>query len=237
MLLKSYPGITTVFSPITLSEAFSTRTVSVSGVLGIVHSSQLPSVLLPPYCFHLLVHPCLICHNFMLTYCSKTIAAALSEECKQGSVISSPFLPIPLPAGMDFTGNEGTIATKKWLRSARAEGWQMIPCHSDLCLATAVYSQAKCSPVQVCVCLCSQLWDANGIPLIIRREDMSSFIKNPSSGVPHSLNPSIPCMPLLLRGWKKRKAQCYWLLISGIIYFREELRQERKWTWLDSHLQ
>lgn len=164
----------------------------------------------------------------MLTYCSKPIAAALSEECKRGSVISSLFLPLALPVRVDFTRNEGTVASKKWLRSAHAQGSQMIPCHSDLCLDITVYAQAKRSSVQVCVCLCSQLWDANGIPLIIQREDMSSFMKNPSSGVPHSLNLSIPCMPLLLRGWKKSKAQCYWLLISGIIYFREELRQERK---------
>lgn len=150
MLLESRPGTPTAFSSITFSKAFSTGTVQASRVLGIVHSSQLPSALLPPYCFHLLVHPCLICHNFMLTYCSKTTAAALSEECKQGSVISSPFLP--LPTGMDFSGNEGTIATEKWLRSVHAEGWQIIPCHSDLCLDITVYVQAKCSPVpSVCM--------------------------------------------------------------------------------------
>lgn len=113
MFLELYPGIPAVFSSITFSETFSAGTVSASRVLGIVHSSQLPSALLPPYCFHLLVHPCLICHNFMLTYCSKTIAAAVSEECKQGSVISSPslspFLPLPLTSGMDFSRNKWTV--------------------------------------------------------------------------------------------------------------------------------
>lgn len=86
----------------------------------------------------------------MLTYCSKTIAAALSEECKQGSVIfpsPSPFFPLPLIAGMDFTGIVQT-ATEQSLWFDCTEGWQMIPCQSDLCLEIAVYAQAKCSAVQ-----------------------------------------------------------------------------------------
>lgn len=132
MFLELCPGIPTVFSSVTFSETFSTRTVSASRVLGIVHSSQLPSALLLPYCFHLLVHPCLICHNFMLTYCSKTIAAAVSEECKQGSVISSPslspFLPLPLTAGMDCSKNEGTVSPRNdcGLPMQRAGRWSLV---------------------------------------------------------------------------------------------------------------
>lgn len=88
-MLRHTHRLQSYYSPM----AFPTRLVKASWVLGVVPSSQLPSALLPPYCFHLPVHPGLICHNFMLTYCSKTIAAAPSEECKQGSVISSPLLP------------------------------------------------------------------------------------------------------------------------------------------------
>lgn len=87
------------YSPIIFPKAFPTRMVKASWVLGVIHFSQLPFALLPPYCFHLPVHPSLICHNFMLTYWSKTIAAAPSEECKQGSVISSPLLPSPSREG------------------------------------------------------------------------------------------------------------------------------------------
>lgn len=94
-MLRHTHRLQSYYSPIKFLKALPTRMVKASWVLGVVHSSQLPSALLPPYCFHLPVHPSLICHNFMLTYCSKIIAAAPSEECKQGSVISSPLLPSP----------------------------------------------------------------------------------------------------------------------------------------------